>query len=164
MNLKDFHSFCPTNSPSDAPSAWHIVVLYSSKDSFVFMRAGTTHLYDYMGAEWSKVHRDRQRWFLWYRIIHKGPTSALYIGLTLESIKRCLLVCVYSQPAGGSCPSPRCSERSPGSLCVSWPLPPEPEPGCPSSGWPPLRTELAYCSRPSRGTSSPHAGSDKNRR
>lgn len=73
-------------------------------------------------------------------------------------------VCVYSQPGGGSCPSRRCWERSPGSPCSSWRLPPELELGSPSFGWSPLRIELADCSRPSRGTLSHHGGSKKHRK
>lgn len=73
-------------------------------------------------------------------------------------------VCVYSQPGGGSCPSRRCWERSPGSPCSSWRLPPELELGSPSFGWSPLRIELPDCSRPSRGTLSHHGGSKKHQK
>lgn len=73
-------------------------------------------------------------------------------------------VCMYSQLIGGFCPSQRCSEHSPGSLCASWPVLPKPEPGSPSSVLPPLQTALAHGSFPFRGQSFPHAGSDKSRR
>lgn len=71
---------------------------------------------------------------------------------------------VYSQLIGGSCPSRHCWEHSPGSLCASWPVPPKPEPGSPSSVLPPPHTAPAHGSFPFRGQPFPHAGSDKSRR
>lgn len=113
--------------------------------------------------------RNGQQWLLWIIPWTGSPINQSNLIQHKICVRTGVCACwvyvlVHSQSAGGSYPSQHCWERSPGSLCASWRVPPELESGSPSSGWPPLRIELAHCSCPSRGLPSPHAGSDRNRR
>lgn len=122
MSLVDFHSLCPLNSCS-------LSQMYSylfSVQRLFYLNQGRSNIF-------LRLYVCPMCQWLFQQWINISSTYWFNLGSPGKDVHVCVSVHVYSQPAGGSCPSPCCWVHFPGSLYASWRHPLELELGCPSS-------------------------------